>query len=242
MTRTPRPRDLTTPPVTDRDRQWLIAAAVLTALTCALGIVRFSVVENHTWTFLLKNMGLAWVPGLIAFGLLYGQRLPTGVFVALCALWLAFLPNAPYIITDAIHLATPRQTILWLDVLVIGSASIAGLLLTFASTDWTLRAIAVRRGRAALPFVLYLGVTTLAAFGVYFGRFARWNSWELATRPGDLIADFATRIVSSEPWFFVAVFGGCLIVGQLLFHLLSGGPGDQRPRLAPVQVGAKTSE
>jgi len=227
---------------TDRDARWLLAAALLTCVTAATGVVRFSLVGTHTWTFLLKNMFLAWIPGLVAFGLIRSRRLPTAAFVTLCLLWLTFLPNAPYIVTDVIHLSTPRRTVLWLDVLVVGSASLAGLLLTFASTEWTLRAVAMRLNRRTMPLTAYMCVIALAAFGVYFGRFARWNSWEIVTRPGDLVTDFAQRIVASDPWIFAAIFGGCLAIGQYVFHLMAAGPEDQRPRVAPVHVDPKTSE
>jgi len=194
-------------------------ALTLSALGAAIALVRYGLTGQPVFIFLLKNLALAAAPAVLALALRRLAHAPLGVLLPLGLLWLLFFPNAPYIVTDLIHLNTPRRTILWMDVLILGSAALSGLVLTFASLRWAMEAIALHTRRASLPAALPLLTLLLGALGVYFGRFARWNSWDVATRPGALAADLSSHLGSAEPWIFTAVFGACLVLGRWLFDL-----------------------
>jgi uncharacterized membrane protein len=210
------------------DARWLLAAVLLVLMGAAAGFVRYAVLGQATWTFLVKNLLLAAVPAAMALVLRRFARAPLPVFGLVFFAWLVFLPNAPYIVTDVIHIATPRRTIAWMDVLVVGPAALAGLLLTFASTHWALVAIARRRHRETVPRVAYVAVALVGALGVYFGRFARWNSWDVVTRPARIAGDFLERMATSDPWVFTAIFGTCLAIAQVIFWIFTTPPSPPR--------------
>ncbi len=200
-----------------RDARWWWAAVALTACCGVLVLGRFAVTGQLTYLFLAKNLMLAWFPATLAFTLRRRSAMPGLAFGAALVAWLVFHPNAPYLVTDLVHLATPRRTVLWMDVLILGVAAAAGLMLALASVQWVAEAIAARRGRPLSgPLVVALAAG-FGALGVYFGRFARWNSWEVVTRPGELVRDGLERIANPDMWIFVGMFGACLAVAHGLF-------------------------
>jgi uncharacterized membrane protein len=204
----------------ERDRRWWAAAAALTGLCAAVALTRWALTGQLGYAFLAKNLALAWLPAVLAFALRRSPALPGAIFAAALVSWVLFHPNAPYIVTDLVHLATPRKTILWMDVLAIGAAAAAGLMLGLASVQWVAEAIAARRGRPLPASGVAVVAAGLGALGVYFGRFARWNSWDVVTRPGELVIDAVNHLASAETWVFVGLFGLCLAVAHALFSSL----------------------
>jgi uncharacterized membrane protein len=67
-------------------------------------------------------------------------------------------------------------------------------------------------------------VLFLCGFGVYLGRFLRYNSWEIISNPNILISDIIEILISpfqnSDAWLFTLGFGGFLIVGYWVFKNL----------------------
>src|SRR5436190_15134694 len=85
--------------------------------------------------FLLWNLFLGWIPLLLALGLYDGYRrgARAPLLAPLAVLWLLFLPNAPYIVTDFIHLDRLRRTPLWLEGITLSAFAWTGILLGFVS-------------------------------------------------------------------------------------------------------------
>jgi len=139
----------------------------------------------HGW--LAWNLFLAWVPFLLAL-LLY-ERARAGaswrVLVPLGLLWLAFFPNAPYLITDLKHLGHGAQVPVLYDVLLLSAAAWLGLLLGLSSL-FLVHAIARRLVGALDAWALVVAVLALSSFGVYLGRVQRWNSWDVVVHPQSL--------------------------------------------------------
>jgi uncharacterized membrane protein len=97
-------------------------------------------------------------------------------------LWLLFFPNAPYMVTDFIHLGESPTVPLWYDGLMLSSFAWTALLLGFASVylvQMTVRGIL----GLAWSWVLVAAAFVVASFGVYLGRFGRFNSWDALIRP-----------------------------------------------------------
>ena len=98
-------------------------------------------------------------------------------------LWLLFLPNAPYIVTDFVHL-TARSTVpLWFDGVELSAFAWTGMLLGFVSL-YLVHAVARHRFGGTAGWLGVLAVLGLVSAGVYLGRVKRWNSWDLITQPG----------------------------------------------------------
>src|SRR3954452_18414503 len=94
------------------------------------------------------------------------------------ALWLAFFPNAPYIVTDFVHLSRDPLAPLWFDGLTIGAFAATGLLLGLGSLYLVQSAV-----RRELGWVVVSAALVLGSVGIYLGRFVRLNSWDFFTNP-----------------------------------------------------------
>jgi uncharacterized membrane protein len=160
--------------------------------------------------FLSWNLFLAWVPLVLAIaaGVLQRAGSTARVAAAACAAaWLAFFPNAPYIVTDVVHLEA-RGGALVVDAATIGAFALTGLLLAFASLQRMHGLVRTRLGSRA-GWAMVAGVSLLTGFGVYLGRVLRWNSWEVVSEPGALAADVGARLADplAHGWTLAVTFG-----------------------------------
>ena len=105
------------------------------AITLYLGRIYLS----HDWQVyrhMIWNLFLAWLPYLFSFWAAGTQRLLPGRWWLLllpAAIWLIFFPNAPYIITDFLHLQQRPYVPLWYDILLLATFSWSGIFLAVAS-------------------------------------------------------------------------------------------------------------
>jgi uncharacterized membrane protein len=204
-----------------------VAVVVAMLAWCyALLAVRITRSESWYYLFLVWNLFLAAIPfaASVVFEFL-DRRFRVRPLQWLCfVVWLLFLPNAPYIITDFLHLK-PRPPIpLWYDVLLLLSAAGAGLLLGYASVLIVQR-IVTRHYGTVTGWATALIALLLSAFGIYLGRFLRWNSWEAFTDPLPLFNDIATRIMNpmQHPKTFAVtgLFGVALCLGYIALDIFT---------------------
>jgi uncharacterized membrane protein len=160
----------------------VLALGASTALTVALGVTdrNGAGTIGYPTRFLVWNLFLAWIPLVFALWLSVARR--TIALVALGICWLAFLPNAPYLVTDLVHLNRGGSD-LWRHVLQFGFAAWTGTLLGVVSLRIVHLEVERRVGRVA-GWAMVAASVGLCAVGVVIGRFQRWNSWDLVTRPG----------------------------------------------------------
>ncbi len=93
------------------------------------------------------------------------------------ALWLVFFPNAPYIITDLLHLSAQDGVPVWYDLILLSAFAWTGAMLGMISLG-LMHVLVARVAGGAWSWIFVLGVLMLSGFGVYLGRFPRWNSWD----------------------------------------------------------------
>ncbi len=154
-------------------------------VSIAMIVGRVAAVENLGGVFLLWNLFLAWIPLGIAciVEALWLRRFINEWGIALgVSVWLLFFPNAPYLITDLIHLKSSPDYIVWYDALMNFSFALAGLLTGLYSLLKIHRLI----GGAINSLLAWMTVCSslvLSSYGVYLGRFGRWNSWDIVTNP-----------------------------------------------------------
>lgn len=185
------------------EREWPaprpgVAILLLGSLYCiGLECARVVYTGNRVYLFLIWNLFLAWIP--FAVSLLIEKVQSRGgrpaLLVLLAAIWLLFFPNAPYIITDFIHLAPRGAAPLWFDVLLIASFAWTGLLLGMVSLNRVQRLISSAAG-ALVGWLSAAGALLLAAFGIYIGRFEVRNSWDIVLQPGLLVRDTWHQLTS----------------------------------------------
>jgi uncharacterized membrane protein len=187
-------------------------------------VARSTVSQQISYGFLVWNLFLAGVPVLLAIVVetawRHGRRVLGAVF---WVAWLLMFPNSPYLVTDLIHLREQPPTPLWFDALILGSAGIAGLLAGFVSLHLVQAAVTRRLG-AVWGWVMAVVVLGLSGFGVYVGRFARFNSWDLFTRPRRLLYDIGSTVtVDDTPRAVVvtALMASFLIVSYVTIEMLT---------------------
>jgi len=147
------------------------------------------------YIFLSWNIFLAWVPYVLScYFNLYKNREPWKKLI-LFGSWLLFFPNALYIVTDLIHLEESTNVPLWYDAVLLFASSFVGLIMAFISlqrVEYFLQGIFKKKIVSYLiPVILFTG-----SFGVYLGRFQRWNSWDVIHNPLALAMDIADRFIS----------------------------------------------
>lgn len=173
----------------------LAGLGVASALCIGLELLRELRFDAPGYRFLLWNLALAWVPLVVALVIYDRYRRGTSLsrLAPAAALWLIFLPNAPYILTDFIHLSPSRHTPLWLDGTILSAFAWTGLLLGFVSL-YLLHAVARDRYGSRTSWYCVVSVLALVSAGVCLGRFLRWNSWDLLVQPGKLLAQLLPHL------------------------------------------------
>ena len=103
-------------------------------------------------------------------------------------LWLLFFPNAPYLVTDLIHLRSYPPVPAWYDIGLLISFAWTGCFLAVASLYSMHQIIRDYTGRS-VSWLIVAGMIGLCGLGIYVGRFLRWNSWDLLQDPLSIAKD-----------------------------------------------------
>jgi len=143
------------------------------------------------------------------------KRLNFSVFHLLFFSWLVFFSNAPYIITDLFHLRQ-RSVPLWFDLMVILSFAWNGLLLGYFSM-MNIQEVVEERMSKTVGWLMVVGAFFLSGFGIYLGRYLRFNSWDVISNPQPLISDITHRIL--HPLQHISTYGVTIIYAS--FFILS---------------------
>jgi uncharacterized membrane protein len=207
-----------------REARALGALAAASLFCCALAAGRVGYTGRGTYLFFCWNLFLAWVP--LGLSLLLARLAPGRVLTAVLGVaWLAFFPNAPYLVTDLVHLRAREPVPLWFDALLVFAFALTGLGLAFLSLVQVHRLVERRLG-AARGWLFVALVAALTGLGIYLGRFLRWNSWDLLTRPAELAAEVARWLLAPAAHLRsagVALFlGGFFGLGYATVRALAG--------------------
>jgi uncharacterized membrane protein len=201
----------------------LTAAAAFPVL---LVIARSAYVGQVTSTFLLWNLFLAWLPLLFAALAVVIARRSLVVALLPGLAWLMFLPNAPYLVTDLMHLSYDGHVPVLFDTVLLFSFALCGLALGLVSLRWMQGLVAGRWGRLG-GWAFAATALGAAGFGIYLGRYVRWNSWDLLTQPSPLLRDILSRLANPidhwHTWAMSMLFASLLFFAYWLFHDLERG-------------------
>jgi uncharacterized membrane protein len=205
---------------------FLIASAV------AIGffLARCLITRKLGLLYLPWNLFLAWIPfalAIFAAGWIEFKARPRWVFLPAVLAWLLFLPNAPYLCTDLMHLFPARAltpTLMWFDLLLNLQFALTGLLLGFASLA-VMQGLCCRWGGKIAGWMLTICALALSGFGVYLGRFLRFNSWDVLFSPIRLLHSIGERVWAPvqyrEGWMFAFCCFLFLLISYLMcYHLM----------------------
>jgi uncharacterized membrane protein len=205
----------------------------MTSILCALLIsFRDSQVGFTNYRFMIWNLFLAWLPLGCSMAALVWARLARGASLAIglivCGVaWLLLFPNAPYLMTDFIHLIFANSYInydvdgllLWFDLVLYFLFIWCGLLLGYASMN-QIHAIVRHYWNAVGGWVFVLASSMLGGFGVYLGRIVRLNSWDVL-HPGRIIEQIIDAIHFNSIAFSI-LFGTLILIVYMSLYVLSG--------------------
>lgn len=203
-------------------RQSLYPILLSSLLAVGLFAARVYRSYSRTYVFLVWNLFLAWIPYLSSLWADYlHQRHPRRWWYLVIpgALWLAFFPNAPYIVTDFWHLQERAPIPMWYDIGLLSAFAWTGLFLAVFSLRTMQRLVRHYVG-FILSWLFVIAILGLGGLGVYLGRFLRWNSWDLFLRPRGVLGDVAVRLIN--PWNHPQALGvTCLFAAILLICYLT---------------------
>jgi uncharacterized membrane protein len=205
----------------------LLALALASGVSVALVGARIWWTTNPRYGLLLWNLFLAWLPlvfSLLTCRLAATRGLRDWRFGAAAAAWLIFFPNAPYIFTDVVHLPLSFWAHYWVDLAVILTCAITGLVLGFLSLFLLQSLVASRWGRTA-SWGFVGAASALSGFGVFLGRFLRFNSWDVFAQPSRLYHSVSGLAANppQEPSLaaFPALFALFVFVSYVLLYGLT---------------------
>jgi len=206
----------------------LASLAFTTAVCLVLLAGRVAYSESRQYLFLAWNLFLAWLPmlcSLFAYNAYKRRSRLSWLVVAGCALaWLLFFPNAPYLLTDLMHLQPRPDAPLWFDVLLVVAFAWTGLCLGLVSLS-LMQALVRRAAGGLASWAFALGVLSISGAGIYIGRFLRWNSWDVFVSPGGILTDVLPAVLHpllhARSVIFSGLFSLFLLSAYCMFFALT---------------------
>lgn len=133
--------------------------------------------DGLSYIFLAWNLFLALIPWWLSNYLKQKESLQLK-HLPLLGIWLLFIPNSPYILTDLFHLKPRPYLPLWFDLVLVLSFALIGMIVFLKSLKDMLTIL-----KAYVSPMLFTLVTPvifwLISFGLYLGRYLRFNSWDI---------------------------------------------------------------
>ncbi|WP_035991566.1 DUF1361 domain-containing protein [Leptolyngbya sp. KIOST-1] len=202
-------------------KRWFLPACVLTGAIGVLGLgprvprVIYGLANLaranasgglFSWLELLWLLVITALATLLSLGIFKTKRDSQGwLWWVGLVVFLIFLPNAPYVLTDIIHLirgtSSGQVRILVVALVFIPIHAVAILLGFEAYVVSILNLVHYLKQSGAKTMVLPLELTihALSAVGIYLGRFLRFNSWDLVLAPTSVLVDTLDALTSRRP-------------------------------------------
>jgi uncharacterized membrane protein len=192
--------------------------------------------NTYRYYIYVWNMFLAWIPfvfSLIVHNRYYkGKGIINSILIFICmGIWLLFYPNAPYIITDFIHISVSnypfkiedtlefqRNFRIWYDFILIAFCALIGYLLGVASL-YLNQIIVKDKFNNLISWIFVIIVSFLSGYGIYLGRFVRFNSWDIISNPMKLFG-YIINSFKLEAIYFTLMFGMVLLFTYILVYNL----------------------
>lgn len=192
-----------------------------------------------SYLYLVWNLFLAWVPFVLSILIIsiyytYRNRNSRNVGITLLGvLWLFFYPNAPYIITDYIHIrginfylfqggrfiGFNEDLLVWFDFVMNSLFIFTGFLLGFASL-YIMQKVISSRFSSAISWGFVTATLVLSSFGIYLGRFIRWNSWDVIANPNALLRSVLDSL-HKQAFSFTLLFSVFLLLIYIALYTLT---------------------
>jgi uncharacterized membrane protein len=194
----------------------LLVLFLSSMVSIGLLLIRMITVGNTRFSFLSWNLFLAWLPLLFALGLRLNLEKRSWLSwqnIGLSILWLGFLPNSFYLMSDMIHIQSSGETSVLYDSAMILSFVLNGMMLGYIST-YIVHLQLRKRLQAWQANAAIVAVFFSCGFAIYLGRYLRWNTWDILLNPGGLLFDLSERLIN--PLLHTQTFSVTLVFGFII--------------------------
>ncbi|MBS1496038.1 MAG: DUF1361 domain-containing protein [Bacteroidetes bacterium] len=174
--------------------------------------------------FLGWNIFLAWVPYMLSNYFIAIKEKSKWIQASIFVGWLLFFPNALYLVTDLVHIEDNAGIPVWYDAVLLFASAFIGIVMAFVSLRkvefFLLTYLNKKVVQIVIPAILFI-----ASFGVYLGRFQRWNSWDVIKNPIGLAMDIAGNFISPiqnyKTWAVTILFTAIFSLVYFFLKILS---------------------
>jgi uncharacterized membrane protein len=195
-----------------------LARILILSIGFTISMIVFQVFYSGSFMYLffVWNIFLAGMPLLFSSFLIQTEN--KIVQYLLFAAWLLFFPNALYIVTDLIHLKERYGVPFWFDIILVFSAAVNGLILGYTSLQH-IELFFLSKFSNRVKSILIFFCLLISSFGVYLGRFLRWNSWDAIANPLQLFFGITQRI--ANPLYHPRTWGLTILLTafSMIFYL-----------------------
>jgi uncharacterized membrane protein len=188
---------------------------ILSFLCFAASVFRHIYTSSPGFLFLNWNLFLAFVPWALTSAAIIKTTIQNSkiVICGIMLFWLIFFPNAPYIFTDLLHLRRMLYMPDWFDLIMVLCFAWTGLLFGFLSL-WDIEEILSKKIKKVYIKIISVLLLFAGSFGVYLGRYLRWNSWDILTSPFKVLQDIGERLIN--PFEHQTTWGMTIFMGLFL--------------------------
>lgn len=198
-----------------------------------------SLQTDSFYAFLIWNLFLAWIPFLFSMAAYELDKRKIGglLLVPLGVAWLLFFPNAPYLMTDLVHLTVRKsryivdgtiQNRYWYDLVTLLLFTWSGWLTGFFSL-YQFQTVVYRKSNLLLSWVFVLAACALGGYGVLLGRVYRLNSWDVLTDRHQLYQLVIDSLNWQSVFFSLFIAFVLLVIYATMYCLLNAlGTGERR--------------
>lgn len=195
---------------------------IYSLLAICLLLMRIKITHSIYHLFLIWNLFLAFIPYLFSSHIKVDLSLKTSNFKNLfyIFIWLLFLPNTFYLLTDFVHLHHENQFQFWFDFIMLSCFTVAGFYFGILSI-FTIQQQIQFFYTKSISIFFTISISYLCGFGIYLGRFLRFNSWDILSNPLPLINSIFSCLFQSEVWIFTLEFGTLIYLTNILYQKIN---------------------
>lgn len=162
------------------------------------------ILSNISW--MSFNILLALVA--VLFGWLIKRTRWTLLQIVYSIVWIIFLPNTLYLLTDIVHFFQNMQRVEGMSKIIVVFQYLLLLLLgiiTYFAAVYPAERVAVEKMKWNHVLFILL-INGLVSFGIVLGRVERTNSWYIVTNPARILHDSMQLLTSLNLVFLILFF------------------------------------
>lgn len=195
---------------------WFTSIVAITLL-----LLRVKITHSMYLLFLIWNLFLAIIPYYLSSNIYSNffnsnKKIQNSVSTLI---WLLFIPNSFYMLTDFTHLHFKNTFQFGLDVLILSSFSFTGFYVGLLSLHQIHQLTSAKYGTKTGNIFIF-SMSFLAAFGIYLGRVLRFNSWDIISKPITLAYTSIEALAKIETIIYTIQLGLIILISYIIFFYL----------------------